>query len=360
MSEQRFKEDTLIMPRDEWMRSYGAAYFTYVQHKLLDEADNGTLEPATRLPIGALIYDEGVQGPYEIVQEAPSAVSLYTAAYAISKLIPSLTGNAGRERLRGYGISPEVHEANASKATAGGFVNVDFTHLMAPAVANEVTDLFVRSGKLDADRKNAFDLHDWAEIIGSGWFARLINAMAYAGFDAYNSYGSNVQSLQTGHQGGLMYHLKQGGALPADFDGEFFEVKEEVERKAFDLSGQVVHEERAYTTATIAKAGRMALRVHMQQTKSSGCPAAHHRIRLPSDVAYGTPFISALIKEGKLAELPDSPKNGISTFHQEESTIDRSLAHIASRLDQYQDEHGMPVVTLSDRTTTVLHTRSEG
>lgn len=315
--------------RITYMTGRGFALFTDVNDRMLH-----TLQ-ACRIPAAPrdmeLTITHWNEPSAEVVRLNPAGTGLFIATYHLQQLLPrydDLTFNAD------HGISSEdTRESGAYTFFDSGFNDLNFPWHFSATVANAVVDFFVSEGVITQQQKDAFTLRDWADVIGSGWFSRIMHLMALTSNGSYGSFG---QMLTTYMPGALTRRLAERKYV-AHNDAPLFTYKAQVDPQ----SGLTHH------TAVLRDEVIRAMRASMRATqKSVGCPVARYSVLLPEAEVTSNPHVQHLIRNGTLQVVPERSHNGMVRLIQEQSAIDKTLTFFAHQLDQYDRSHGTPRVQL--------------
>ena len=236
-----------------------------------------------------------------------------------------------------YGISKRdrqlAEKFDTHQMINHGFDALDFPWHIGAAVANACVDKFVDQGVMSPSDKDAMTLHDWAAIIGSGWFARLGRSLALGKNGAYRDFAMRPEHYQSG---AFTDHLILHEVIGPDDDVFNYEQKLDPEE------GLVHHTVRA---SSLVVAG---LRKKMQDAglgDTGGCPVARVAVRLPVAALKADPHVKNLLKSGGLAINSYSRDGKTVELVQDWPAIDKTFALFAWQLDQYEDRHGMPHVS---------------
>ncbi|HSX15209.1 MAG TPA: hypothetical protein VLF40_00265 [Candidatus Saccharimonadales bacterium] len=317
------------MNRIEFQRTAGFALYTEVNDRLLDYLADRDI-PALR-PDGMKDYLTTYRIEDTLVPN-PAGVSLALAMRHITADVPVADQNFYRD----FGVSQEDQGRACYHTFGGGFSDMVFTWHFSAGVANAVMDFFVDEGVLSQEQKNAFGLGDWADIIGSDWFGRLMHMTALTANGAYLSFGTYLSAYR---KHAFAHALKER------FDTELEDNK--LPPLTNDIFTYHEHQDpadgRTYAAAGLAPAVLGVLRTAMQDGhKSAGCPVARKSVLLPADQVQDDPHTKQLVADGTLTAVPERSTDEHIRFTQETTAIDRTLQLFASQLRRYEAAHGTP------------------
>jgi hypothetical protein len=273
--------------------------------------------------------------PADTATYNPAGISLYAATESIC--LP-FKKQEGRQVAKNYGVSDSgLDTASRFFEVAAGFGDLDFSWRFAPAIANAVAWTFLDKGIITADQHHGLTLTDWANVIGTGWFAQLAESLAYTHNGVYRSFGSRASHY---NQSSFQTALRETTTLDAKDD--LFDVSEQVEPN----DGYIYH------TATISEAVCQALRraLHrnapkqMRRNASPGCPGARHTISLYPHMIETDPHVASLIGSGIMQVVPERSNERRVMVRQEYSAIEIALATLAFKLQHYENLYGTPKV----------------
>jgi hypothetical protein len=315
-----------ITPRQEFQRTDGFALYTDVNDHLMDELGNRYIpkistHPSAKLLITGDIYDSVIDGN-------PAGASLHLAM----KNILNSTVPKGDELLNQseYGITLDDKDRADTYAFFGGFNDMDFAWHFSAGVANAVADRFITEGVITQEQKDNFTLHDWADIIGSGWFSRMAHELALSGNGTYGRFGLNLTDYS---EDGFAKSLVQHKILetPTEPALTYKEQEDEVDGLT-------------YATAEPSKevVQRLRQRMHAYDGGSFGCPAARYSVQLPADMVETNPHVQNLLERGTLEIVPERSTGEKIRLTQEWSAIDKTLSLFGAQLDTYEATYGTP------------------
>ncbi len=296
-------------------------------------------EPLSARPDGLTTLRMAYEGA-----EVPTDSAVVLAAVVANLSIPIRKAN---EQRFGFNETYDVRhndkkQADAFFDVARGMGTMDFTWHAAPGFAVAAVHTFIDAGVLTREQQQNFTLHDWANIIGTGWFSRLTHSLAFAVNAPYRSFGMSGGDLQSN---GLRNCLTDIGVLQEGDQTQLFDVKEELEPV----------EDMFYTTASASAGLTKALRATFKtdelravpaNDKSPGCPGARFATTMPADMVHHDRHVRSLINRGELVIDEARSTSDKVRVTQEYSAIDHSLILLAAKLDQYQNLHGMPQVEI--------------
>lgn len=316
------------------MNGEGFALTTDVNNRLLEDIHALVPEKLPEHPFGLGTLSMGHDGER---QPTDSAVAVALVVSSLSRPLRE-ANDGGFIFEQTYGITRrDKEQADAFFELGRGLTTLDFTWHAAPALAVAAVHSFEDAGLITREQQQNMTLHDWANIIGTGWFSRLSHSMAYAKNATYRTLGMKGEDLQPK---GLTHCLKE--AIDAvDENMEPFVIQEEYEPI----------EALWYTTASLTESLKKALRKSLHpdgltkdnlKDMSPGCPGARFVTMLPADTVRNNKHIQSLIKRGDLAVDEARSTAEKIRLTQEYSAIDNALILLAAKLDQYQNLYGMP------------------
>jgi hypothetical protein len=317
--------------RQDYHRTAGFALYNDVNdHMLHDIAglpDRGPISQAT-----ASYHIPPYSGPHI---DNPAGASLYLATQHIVTPVETMVKDPGFYSR--YGVSGRdrraIEEFDTHAIIKHGFDVLHFPWLIGAAVANACVDEFVEQNVITRSQKNAMNLHDWANVIGSGWFARLSHSMALGKNDTYRGFSMSVNHYAAGS---LKEHFRQDGVIGPEDEVFSYEPQAEPEE------GMV------YATVKPSKAVIAGLRRQMRNAgpgDSGGCPVARNVVWLPTAALKADPHVKNLLKSGGLEIRQYNPEGTHVQVAQDMSAIEKTLALMAMQLDNYADLHGTPEVS---------------
>jgi len=272
----------------------------------------------------------------DISEDNPAASSLYVASRSFAQTIQGWRRDGPAFEKR-FAISDHDKEI-AHKAFQGedGLSDINFTWYFAPLIASNVVDAFVEQGNITAEQHSELTLPDWANLIGSGWFGRLINDMAYTQFGTYINTGVYHSNYRQGSFSALQTSI---------FDEAFSRASDLFETdETFDPA-----DGHTYITASLTPTYRAVLRSAMnadppsgKQAASTGCPVARHVFSEDLE----NPHFRRLLASHNLVKIQPATQDGVPRYYQEYSAIDIALATLARKLDRYAHNYGTPVVSV--------------
>lgn len=272
-----------------------------------------------------------------VISQNPSGSSLYLVMQQARQDLPARDKNFYDK----YDVS-EADKKLAERKTAGyGFADIDFTWHFAAGLANEVTDFFVDEGVITREQKNNFNLHDWATIIGSGWFSKLVHQMTPTSNGNYGQFGNTIYDYV-----GKQLYMKLIGRKIIDANTLLFEFQQQTEPL----------EDASYDTAILSKSAIKGLRGLMTQNDSIGCPVARYSAHFDADDVHNNPHLKNLVASGRLS-VDGARPNGKVRVSQQMTAIDNTLAFFALQLDNYGAAYGTPVMTIDNGNLIVNHLR---
>lgn len=316
--------------REEFMRGEGFVFYTSVNNRLIEHASSQDL-----LPYACRKYDAGHYA--DMLRCSPGItqanLGLLMATHAITKSIPGLAmGTSFRDAMD---ISPEDIEATRSMGThAAGLADREFPWYFAAGMADAAVKAFVREEKISAETAGQLTLGDWANLIGSGWFSKLMHNLAFTHNGIYQRFGANENDYVAG---AIEEKIRSDMRADISIERNLLIVNEETE--ASDGA--------TYLTASLDPVFRKALRDMMSKhdhniaRTSTGCPIARKTARVSKEYLATNPHVQELIGKGILAIAKDIDDNYVQV-EQEYTAIDRTLLLFSDQLDRYSKIHGTP------------------
>lgn len=320
-------------------------YMTREGFALATDLNNRLAEAISRLPVVALpdppekLSSMLMTSP-EDRRQTDSAIALGVVAHHLAE--PWRAASRGGPSVeRAYGVTKEdMRLADKFLEIQDITASLDFTWHAAPAFAVAAVHAFEAAGRVTLEQQQQMTLHDWANIIGTGWFSRLMHSVAFARNATYADFGMSGAHFQPNALGRRLARTVPN--YPLHEDMELFTVNEEWESQ----DGLV------YTTASATTSLRKALSTSLhsdegltkenRRESSPGCPAARYVAYMPYQDAAKDPHVRSLINRGELSMCPVGPEGDTAKLTQEYTTIDHSLVLLAAKLDTYQDLYGTP------------------
>lgn len=314
----RVRRAKLTDPRKTFMSTTGFGLYTNMNDRLLEDLSKKSLRPVDP-------NQPQLDLTPSVAQNNPAGTSLFLAIRSASELLP----RSAASFLRKFRI--KSHDRSESERHAffdNGFGDMGFTWHFSAGVANTVVDFFIDQGVMTQSQKDAFTLKDWANIIGSGWFSRLMHSMALTSNGVYLDFGDRHENY-----GYRAFHAKLRSELLANPLSELFTYQEQTE------------DGHRYATAALTPQFTKNLRDEIYKNRRTiGCPVARNSIRLPADQLKKDDHLKELIANGALTVVGDPDKEGAGTVQlvQGWTAIDKTLAFVAMQLEQYEERFGTP------------------
>ncbi|HVX48310.1 MAG TPA: hypothetical protein VHA05_03075 [Candidatus Saccharimonadales bacterium] len=247
--------------------------------------------------------------------------------------------------IEGLGVTSDdkdIAEATDKEIFSGGFSDREFTWHFAGAMAGAAVNRFAQDKKISENEAGELTLGDWADVIGSMWFSKLMHQLAFTRNGLYRRFGQDANDYLWNS---FEEHLEREGGIdiPAGKKGLI------VRERAEPLEGFM------YLTAELDPEIREKLRALMRQSRrssggrgSTGCPVARRSTRMAAEHFVSDLHAETLVKNGILSVRSRSEE----TVHveQEATAIDRTLELIAWQLDEYDRLYGTPRIALSPTT----------
>jgi hypothetical protein len=322
--------------RRDYMTTEGQALITDISNLVFDDLNRQVpfrLPGTLRTPRSSMRF--GVV--FNAKDQHPSAAALYAVSTQLINPLHSLAKGGNLERFqRDYGVTPADHESNRF-SFGGGLLDMDFTWHAAPALASSVVNEFVAAGKLTSEQHAAMTLHDWANIIGTGWFSKLTHSLAFTSNGTYRRFGECEKDYDRGGFQRSLGEISINAAKPFVI-GEAYEADEG----------------KRYVTATVSGDLKRTLRERInppnqdkkeREYNSPGCPAARYSTMFFRHMIDTDPHVRNLLARGEMTIDDSRSTEQKVKATQEYTSIDRALMVLAVKLDQYEDMYGMPQVT---------------
>lgn len=313
--------------RKELHRTHGAVTYTAINKKMLRDIAAKQYDAIPRV-LPAEYAGIGLTATTEVMSLAahnPAGVSLFMAANHIAKLVPTAA-----EVKHMYNFSRDDSAALASYTFQEGFADLTFSWYFSAAVANSVADHLVQQGAITAGQKNALTLTDWANMVSSKWFSKLMHSLALNRNNAYRQFGKNIKSVQEGAFGDMLRRniptlgdeplfggvgLQEAGSSPADI--------------AVSLSRELTKRIRAEMREAV--------------DGSVGCPVARTSLLLPHTFTHN-PHLQDLLAAEEVHIIAEQSNDSHLRVVQGQTSIDDTLQLIATQLRDYQTRFGNPQV----------------
>lgn len=320
-----------VSPRVDFMRTDGFALYTDVNLQMVEELQNSPIKKAEAHP----------EHRFKQYNLEPAVAGLYIASHQLMAGLPRYSGPAFHEA---YGVTSEdLMAVHGKQLFNEGFGDINFTWHFAPALAVAVVRQFASDGLIAHEDIERLTLNDWANVIGSGWFSKLVHSMAFTRNGVYRQFGVGSDDYGSNK---LRLTLAQGTGQPVHF--RILDT---------DMAVEPHENNREYLIARITPALQSLLRkqMHDKTADSTGCPVARRALRLSHLRSDSNSHLLHMIETGAMSLK--SQNEEIRTYEQEYTAIDRTLALIADQLDEYERMYGVPVY--DRRTLTLQHERLE-
>lgn len=338
-----------IDSREAYMKGEGFILFTDVGEQLLDYLSRQPVEQLTQ------------QSKYNYMGHAGRQSGLHAANMGLLGVINTFMDqipNRGHDqdpidsqlkerpysnkRCEFYGIN-DVERRRAAKHTYDvGLDDLDLPWHFSAALANATVNSFVSGGWIKQEEAAALTIGDWADVIGSGWFASLTHSFALTGFGVVKSYGKETKHFNPQSLGLLLNAASEKYGVYPEEEAPILVVSEKEEPN----EGQV------YLTASVHPEYKKVLRImrqysahlnyRVEDNKSIGCPVARKSAMLPWDYANSMPRAQKLQELGCLSIGESVNEKGEVLATQEYTEIDRTLGFIADQLRAYDGTYGTP------------------
>lgn len=333
---------TQHVTRAEYLRADGFVMYTAMNVRFLDEVRVETLRPADHTA-HIQVTSECLRNPNKGLNR--SNLGLHLATHSIvngSTIIPG--GNYGEPTLQQmFGLSEQDLAGTKNKGIYNyGIDDRGFPWNFSAGVAAATVHAFVRDGLLEGEHAGSLGLRDWAEILRSTWFSRVMHSLAFTHNGIYQHFGAHPgdfgnNSLDTQLNERLRYAFK---------------VTDESIERTLETFVEVDPEHDTHSLgAKIDPAARTILRLAMSSNNilggelrgSTGCPVARKVTRMPRAEAMANPHVIELIERGIFSVMPDSSADNVQ-IEQAVTGIDRTLRVHADKLDEYDRRFGMPSI----------------
>lgn len=265
-------------------------------------------------------YEKAIADSFEpadsLVAGNPAGVSLYLAMRSITSMIPRQGSEAFDEA---FGISEDDREqAQRYSFTPDPFEDTDFTVHFAVGIANAVVDSYVDRGDITQAQKDAYQLKDWADLIQSGEFRKLMHVMTFTASGVYRLFGSSVGDYEKGAVEKILRSYK-GPETESILIG-------------------------THLDTGVMKNLREALK---KRPDSKGCPVARKKVDVNPEDLEGDPHIKRLLESGIWSVAingvsDDSGNEKKVRLTQNTTVIDRTLMLTADLLTRYDEKYGTP------------------
>lgn len=330
-----------VADRHEFMRGEGFVLYTATNLRALDLISNTPLVRAKGTSYTSMVAHLVASSDAEGITQSNAGLHLATRAITLSN--PMITSNNMNDnRLRDkLGVTTNDNKALKGKHIfRDGLQDRPFPWNFSAGLASIAVQAMVDDEKIDDEQAAELGLVDWANIIGSGWFGRLMHSMAFTHNGMFQGYGQEIQDFRRDRLAedltGTLVGRMQLGEDPVSRVVDTHYEKEEI-------SGDI------YLTASLSPYTRQLLRLAMRyQTSvedfkrdSIGCPVARKTAHLPVDALDTNPHLKFLESRGIFELKPD--EGGATVRVQQSSTaIDRTLTLHAELLERYDKKYGMP------------------
>jgi hypothetical protein len=315
-------------PRTEYLHLKGLGLFTDVNIQILDDIAH---KPIERL-------DDHDIYPYTLSTEtAPglnnSNLALYHVLNKFTKQVPYRTGRSKAFDDQ-YGISQQDKQSTTRIGLLeSGFGDMTFSWQFAGGLANATVQSFVEDGKITPEQAAQLTLSDWANVIGSGWFAALAHSFAFTDTNVLKQFGGKANDFADS-----AFKKYLAGSLGQEvLDPEFklFMVEERLEPQDNTM----------YLAASIHPRLKGILRARLRNSPGSiGCPVARKSIVDSAEAAQSDPHIQKLIGLVRMTVASVDDNTEAAVYKQEYTAIDRTLIFIGHQLDSYIALYGTPVL----------------
>ncbi|HKU18944.1 MAG TPA: hypothetical protein VJP80_06785 [Candidatus Saccharimonadales bacterium] len=305
-----------LSERQIFQRTDGFTLYTDVSEQLATYLSD---HPVPMLPsrVPEKFDPLGMTGRADVrIDDDPAAMRLYCTARHIEDLVPR-----GRELIQFGATDIDLDGRIDQYAFAAGFGDTNFPWYFSAGLANACVDEFVNTGAITKEQKDKLTLHDWANVIGTGWFSGLVHDMALTKNLVYRSFGDKPHDYDRGSLQRMLCIDE-----PPLICGEKYEPEED----------------RTYHVAKLGKEATQYLRSAMQSGDSLGCPVARRSVLLPRKLVDTDIHTQHLLDRGSMNIVPKRSTETHVRATVEWTAIDTTLAVFANQLDQYQAVYGEP------------------
>lgn len=310
------------------MRSEGFLLYTDIGQAFLEVAQTADIQP--------------VQAVSDIVneyyyEEYASSTALYMVANNIrGAVIKTTTENDGYLKL----MAPDDAEAVRDITFSNGLADLDFTWHFSAGVANAATWKMLDEGVINQTEYDELTLNDWAKMIESEWFSKLIHSMAFTDNSLWQNFGKAPYSFtDTAFEDFL--RQTYGQRVPA------LEVY-----KLEDTSSETgLHTFGAKVNYVLKNLLRESLRAQMGN--SVGCPVARLALRMEQETIDSNVHAQRLIESERI-EI-DQTTDGRVALRQKQTIISDALQIFAGQLRAYEEKYGTPYFVRSGADWEVNH-----
>jgi len=270
----------------------------------------------------------------------PSSGSLYLITSQVNSRVEDLIKEPGFADK--YGITPDDLGPKNHFKYENGFADQNFVFNFAGGMAHSVVARFEQKGYITQEQRASMTLGDWADVIGSGWFAELVHDLAFTKLGMYGFFGRSPRDYtdDRGIEGQLNEQHRLGVKDVLDIGSKYDEVVD-----------------RTYLTAGAKADFRYMLRKLMKEARSLGCPVARHAGSLSLEFLEADLHARRLVDEGNLTITSVHQQVGKARFKQEYTPIDKGLIVLADLLDSYDASFGTPYVRMRKQDTKLVHER---
>ncbi len=335
--------DPIVAERHEFMRGEGSILYTATNLRMLDEVAVTPLEAVRGTTYTSSVANLIAAPEAEGITRSNAGMHLATRAILLSN--PVISTSMRMPHLRSMlGVTAEDQKMIEGKNTfRDGLEDRPFPWYFSAGLASVAVQAMVQDKKIDAEQAANLGLRDWANIIGSGWFGRLVHSMAFTHNSVFQGFGDEINDYE---QGRLARKLATTILKSLQLGAKPLERVVDTNYEREPISGDI------YITASIAPYARQLLRSVMrhsmvvQEVKrdSVGCPVARKVVSLPKDAPDRNPHIKFLEERGIIEIKPGRDDSTIQT-EQNLTAIDRTLMLHAELLDRYDQQYGMPQPT---------------
>lgn len=334
------KAETVQSARTDFMRKEGFLMFTEANLGLLDDITASS-------PLNK------VDPPDFLEYTQPASIESSLAFYAVVRHIteesvyPEILPEKTPARINQTSDDEEAIQQHTLIRKIG---DQEFPWYFSAGVANAVALEFVESGALTKEEYANISLTDWATMISSEWFRKLMHSMAFTSNGIWAQFGSGVYSYHPGAlwkkvESKLKPRLYTVGTL-TDSTFSMLEVQDRLEPS----------EGKVYKTAKLHPEIKRVLIQEMRRERggSVGCPVARLACRVSIE-ELENPRVMRLLGRGLLTA--EEGVDDTVVLRQEMTAIDRTLILFAKQLIGYDRTHGTPQYTsVNNDGTSCLYT----
>ncbi len=330
--------------RGRYMTEQGWTRSSDIGHRVVEEV-------MKIIPMAQMTADSPHVSPFIDSPEVPPqgwgfAAYIRTMSRAISDETRGEMGPSEKMLAMQGSPNPEYYHFTFD----GGLADLEFTWSFAGFAANALAVQFVNDGHITREQLETVTFSDWADMIGSEWFASLMHDCALTTNGVYLSIGEYSYDYldpdtasRTLLNNAMTKYIPNLGEVPPEYpltpDSNIPSMfKTSIERV------ESVGEEQAseYLVGRLSPYFREILRraMHHDSLSSVGCPVARKHSTLTQEQVAEDQHLASLVDAGYMVSTGESQR-GIR-FNQERTPIDTALSVLAERLATYDRLYGTP------------------